>query len=56
MHEVQATPHRADQYERPADVAEALELLAPVYDWFREGFDEAPLKEAKSELDELRLP
>lgn len=28
MHEVQQAPHRADRYERPNDLAEALELLA----------------------------
>ena len=28
-------------------------LLAPVYDWFTEGFDTADLKEAKALLDEL---
>ncbi len=28
MHEVQRAPHRADSYERPIDLAEALELLA----------------------------
>ena len=28
MHEVQRAPHRADRYERPVDLAEALELLA----------------------------
>jgi len=28
MHEVQHAPHRAEQYERPTDLAEALELLA----------------------------
>ncbi len=28
MHEVQRAPHRADRYERPIDLAEALELLA----------------------------
>ena len=27
MHEVQRAPHRADRYERPVDLAEALELL-----------------------------
>ena len=32
---------------------EARELLAPVYDWFTEGFDTADLKEAKALLDEL---
>ena len=32
---------------------EARELLAPVYDWFTEGFDTVDLKEAKALLDEL---
>ena len=34
-------------------VAEAHDLLAPVFDWFTEGFDTADLKEAKALLDEL---
>jgi predicted ATPase len=33
--------------------AEARDLLAPVYDWFAEGFDTPDLKEAKALLDEL---
>ena len=33
---------------------EAYELLAPVYDWFTEGFDTKDLQEAKSLLTELR--
>jgi predicted ATPase len=32
---------------------EARELLAPVYDWFIEGFDTLDLKQAKTLLDEL---
>jgi predicted ATPase len=32
---------------------EAHSLLAPVYNWFTEGFDTADLKEAKALLDEL---
>ena len=32
---------------------EAHDLLAPVYDWFTEGFDTADLKNAKALLDEL---
>jgi class 3 adenylate cyclase/predicted ATPase len=40
---------RADQGKRD----EARELLAPVYDWFTEGFDTLDLKEAKALLDEL---
>jgi predicted ATPase len=33
--------------------AEALNLLAPVYGWFIEGFDTADLKDAKALLDQL---
>jgi predicted ATPase/class 3 adenylate cyclase len=33
--------------------AEAHGLLAPVYDWFTEGFDTADLKDAKALLDDL---
>ena len=33
--------------------AEALDLLAPVYHWFTEGFDTQDLKDAKALLDEL---
>jgi predicted ATPase len=32
---------------------EAHDLLAPVYDWFTEGFDTLDLKEAKALLDKL---
>jgi predicted ATPase len=39
-----------DQEERQ----EAHDLLAPLYDWFSEGFDTLDLKEAKALLDELR--
>jgi hypothetical protein len=31
----------------------ARQLLAPVYDWFTEGFDTADLKDAKALLAEL---
>ena len=34
---------------------EAYELLAPVYEWFTEGFDTADLQDAKSLLDELKV-
>jgi len=33
--------------------AEARDLLAPIYNWFAEGFDTPDLKEAKALLDEL---
>ena len=36
-----------------ARLAEARDLLAPVYGWFTEGFDTPDLKEAKALLDEL---
>ena len=32
---------------------EARDLLAPVYNWFTEGFDTLDLKEAKALLDAL---
>ncbi len=32
---------------------EACDLLAPVYEWFTEGFDTADLMDAKALLDEL---
>jgi predicted ATPase len=34
--------------------AEPRNLLAPVYNWFTEGFDTPVLKDAKARLDELR--
>ena len=34
-------------------VQQARELLAPVYNWFTEGFDTPDLKEAKALLEEL---
>jgi predicted ATPase len=40
---------RRDQGRR----TEARDMLAPVYDWFTEGFDTSDLKEAKGLLDEL---
>jgi len=32
---------------------EAYNLLAPIYNWFTEGFDTADLQEARALLDEL---
>jgi predicted ATPase len=32
---------------------EAYDLLAPIYDWFPEGFATADLQEAKALLEEL---
>jgi predicted ATPase len=33
--------------------AEAHDLLAPIYDWFTEGFDTSVLQNAKALLDQL---
>jgi len=38
---------------RPGQGSGARELLAPVYEWFTEGFDTRDLKEAKALLEEL---
>ena len=38
---------------RKGKKSEARELLAPVYNWFTEGFDTADLKDAKTLLDKL---
>ena len=35
-------------------VVEARELLAPVYEWFTEGFDTKDLQDAKVLLEELQ--
>jgi len=42
--------HWRDQRKRAA----ARDLLAPVYGWFREGFDTTDLIEAKAVLDSVR--
>jgi predicted ATPase len=34
---------------------QAHDLLAPVYDWFAEGFDTLDLKEAKALLEQLKV-
>jgi predicted ATPase len=34
-------------------IGQARDVLAPVYNWFTEGFDTADLKDAKALLDEL---
>jgi predicted ATPase len=40
---------RRDQIKR----TEARDLLAPIYNWFAEGFDTPDLKKVKALLDEL---
>jgi class 3 adenylate cyclase/predicted ATPase len=52
--ELRAAMSLARLWRDQGKVGEALELLAPVYGWFTEGFDTRDLKEAKALLDELR--
>jgi predicted ATPase len=52
--ELRAAMSLARLWQQQGKQAEAYELLAPVYDWFTEGFDTADLQEAKTLLEELR--
>jgi predicted ATPase len=38
-------------WQRQGKRAEAYELLAPVYNWFTEGFDTADLQDARALLE-----
>jgi predicted ATPase len=51
--ELRAATSLARLWQQHGREKEARELLAPVYDWFTEGFDTSNLKEAKALLDEL---
>jgi tetratricopeptide (TPR) repeat protein len=51
--ELRAAMSLSRLWQRQGKLAEALELLAPVYGWFTEGFDTADLQEAKALLEEL---
>jgi predicted ATPase len=51
--ELRAATSMARLWRDQGKVQQARELLAPVYDWFTEGFDTLDLKEAKALLDEL---
>jgi predicted ATPase len=51
--ELRAVMSLARLWQRQGKRAEACEVLAPVYDWFTEGFDTADLQEAKALLEEL---
>ena len=52
--ELRAATSLARLWGERGERRKARNLLAPVYDWFTEGFDTADLKEAKALLDELR--
>jgi predicted ATPase len=51
--ELRAATSLAGLWRNQDKQADARDLLAPVYDWFTEGFDTADLKDAKALLDEL---
>jgi predicted ATPase len=40
-------------WQSQGKIKEARDLLAPVYNWFTEGFDTKDLKDAKALLEEL---
>jgi predicted ATPase/class 3 adenylate cyclase len=51
--ELRAATSLARLWKQQGKRQEAHDLLAPVYNWFTEGFDTADLKDAKALLDEL---
>jgi predicted ATPase len=51
--ELRAAMSLSRLWQQQGKRAAARELLAPIYDWFTEGFDTADLQEAKGLLDEL---
>jgi predicted ATPase len=51
--ELRAAMSLAKLWQSQGKRQEAYDLLAPVYDWFTEGFDTVDLQEAKMLLDEL---
>ena len=53
--ELRAAMSMARLWRDQGKVQQARDLLAPVYDWFTEGFDTLDLKEAKALLAELAL-
>jgi predicted ATPase len=51
--ELRAAMSLARLWQQQGKRVEAHALLAPVYDWFTEGFDTADLQDAKALLDAL---
>ena len=51
--ELRAATSLAHLWQQQGKTTEARDLLAPVYEWFTEGFDTADLKDAKALLDVL---
>jgi len=53
LFELRAAVSLARLWNEHAKHREARDLLAPIYEWFTEGFNLRALKEAKALLDEL---
>jgi len=51
--ELRAATSLSRLWQQQGKRAEAYDLLAPIYDWFTEGFDTADLQEAKALREEL---
>jgi predicted ATPase len=51
--ELRAAMNLARLWRDQGKMQQARELLAPVYEWFTEGFDTRDLKEAKALLEEF---
>jgi predicted ATPase len=51
--ELRAATSLARLWQQHGKRQDAYALLAPVYEWFTEGFDTVDLQEAKALLDEL---
>ncbi|HLQ58055.1 MAG TPA: hypothetical protein VK113_00945 [Gemmatimonadales bacterium] len=51
--ELRAAVSAARLWKRQGKKNEARDVLAPIYDWFTEGFDTADLRDAKELLDTL---
>jgi predicted ATPase len=54
FNEIRVATNLARLWRDQGKPAEAGDLLAPVYNWFTEGFDTPVLQDAKALLDELR--
>jgi predicted ATPase len=52
-HELRVGTSLARLWRAQDRLKEALRLLAPIYDWFTEGFDTPDLQEARGLLDAL---
>jgi predicted ATPase/DNA-binding winged helix-turn-helix (wHTH) protein len=52
--ELRAAMSLARLWQRQGKLSTARELLAPIYDWFTEGFDTADLQDARALLDALQ--